>query len=245
MDHGKRGEAVGDRDCAQSRAGAGGLLCVVTRQGRARRRRAVWPGSVGRHRNQRHRRPARPAPGLRRLQPHVAVDRRARADPRSRRQRRHDRGIHQRPAVGPRSRATGRGVRPGRLVALWHGDQPGIHRAAEHRGRRRLRSDRQDHCQRGGPHDGLRLACHGEGGRIRSTDRRSRPSEDDGRGHGSLRRSGGHAGRRARRRARRRGLPGRARQRHWRTSISARGRSRRGAWPVSRPAGRAGWATGP
>ena len=82
VDHGKRRQAVGDRDCAQSRAGAGGLLRVVTRQGRARRRRAVWRGSAGRDRHRRRRRPARPAPRLRRLQPHVAVDRRARADPR-------------------------------------------------------------------------------------------------------------------------------------------------------------------
>ena len=59
------------------------------------------------------------------LQPHVAVDRRARADPRSRCQRRHHGGVHQRPAAGPGSQATGRGVRARRLVALRHGDQPG------------------------------------------------------------------------------------------------------------------------
>ena len=44
----------------------------------------------------------------------------------SRRQRRHDGGVHQRPAIGPGSRATGRGVRARRLVALRHGDQPGF-----------------------------------------------------------------------------------------------------------------------
>ena len=38
VDHGKRGPAIGDRDRRESRARAGGLLRVVTRQGRTRRR---------------------------------------------------------------------------------------------------------------------------------------------------------------------------------------------------------------
>ena len=162
----------------------------------------------------------------------------------SRCQRRHHGGVHQRPAARSGSRAIGRGVRARRLVALRHGDQSGVGRAAEHRARRHLRSDRQGHDQRGGLHGRLRLACHGEAGGVRSADRRPQPPGDDGRGHGGVQRSRGDGGRRARRRARRRGVhPSTPRRR--RTSISARGRSRRDAWPGSPPAGRAGWATGP
>ena len=245
VDHRKRGQAIGDRDRQESRAGAGGLLRVVSRQGRTRRRRAVRPGSVGRDRHRRRRRAARAAPRLRRLQPHVAVDRRARADPRSRRQRRHHGGVHQRPAAGPGSQATGRGVRARRLVALRHGDQSGVGRAAEHRARRHLRSDRQGHHQRGGLHGRLRLARHGDTGGVRSADRRPRPPGDDGRGHGRVQRSRGDGGRRARRRARRRRSARPSTPRPRRTSTSARGRSRRAAWRGSRPAGRAGWAIGP
>ena len=56
--------------------------------------------SMGVDRHQRRRRAARAAPGLRRLQPDVAVARRDGPDPRSRRQRRLDGGVHQRPPLG-------------------------------------------------------------------------------------------------------------------------------------------------
>ena len=197
---------------------------------------------------ERRRRAARAAPGLRRLQPDVAVDRRAGADPRSR----------CRTSSRPRRSSTAAGSAPDRkrLVDACERGGSSLFGTGISPGFAELlgivlagicNRDRQDHDQRGGAHGALRLARHREAGRLRPADRRSGPPDDDRRGHGGVRRGRGDGGRRARRRARRDRLRGRAREDDRRTSTSARGQiaaglrgRRRGelAGPGRRPHGR-------
>ncbi len=102
-----------------------------------------------------------------------------------------------------------------------------------------LRPGRQDHGQRGRRHHLLRLAGH------RATGGFGVPIDDPdlpgmaAAGHRRVRRGGAAGRRRARRGARRGAVRGRVRPDHRPTSTSARGPSRRDAWPASRPAGRA------
>ena len=103
VDDGQRRQGVGQGDPRQPVLRAGRLLRMVREQGRRRRRRARRGGAGRRCRDERRRRPAPIATRLRRLQPDVAVGRRARPHPRGRGQRRHDRRVHQRGA--PRARA--------------------------------------------------------------------------------------------------------------------------------------------
>ena len=112
---------------------------------------------------------------LRRLQPDVAVGRRARPHPRGRastssRPPRSSTGAR----LGRRARPTGRRVRARWHLAVRHGRQPGLRRAGRHHHRRHLQSRRQGHGQRDGRHHLLRLARHRATRRLRTSDRPSR-----------------------------------------------------------------------
>ena len=154
VDHGKRRQA--DRR-SRSRRIPGSSWSAATR-GRPTRSDATSASCAGIEpfgvtATERRRRAARAAPGLRRVQPDVAVDRRAGADPLGRRR-----------TSSPRRRSStagGSGPDRKRLVDACErggsslfgtGISPGWAELLGHRGRRHQQSHRQDHDQRGGAH---------------------------------------------------------------------------------------------
>ncbi len=155
MDDGQRRQAVRPCRGRPPRLRAGRLLRLVRRQGRPRRRRAVWDRAGRRGRHPRRRRPSRPAARMRRVQPDVARHRRARPNSRSRRQRGDDGCVHQRQRAGGRSGTPRHGVRARTIVDLRHRHQPRLRRARGHRGRGHLRPHRQGHHRRGVRHHSL------------------------------------------------------------------------------------------